>query len=213
MTTLTLQIDSLEGTRTLEARVDDLIIAGWTGRNREAMEHHIAELEALGVKRPPRTPMYYRVSASRLTQAGAIDVLGEASSGEAEYVLVSTAQGLFVGIGSDHTDREAETQGITLSKQLCEKPVGMSAWPFEEVAGHWDEMVLRSYATIDGKRTLYQEGSMAAMLAPQSLLEGLDGGALPPGWAMFGGTIGAIGGIRPATRFECEIEDPRHGAS
>lgn len=87
----------------------------------------------------------------------------------------------------------------------------MSAWPFEEVAGHWDEMVLRSYATIDGKRTLYQEGSMAAMLAPQSLLEGLDGGALPPGWAMFGGTIGAIGGIRPATRFECEIEDPRHG--
>jgi hypothetical protein len=25
---------------------------------------------------------------------------------------------------------------------------------------------------------------------------------------MFGGTLGAIGGIRPGTRFEMEIEDP-----
>ena len=28
------------------------------------------------------------------------------------------------------------------------------------------------------------------------------------GSLMFGGTIGAIGGIRPGTRFEMELEDP-----
>jgi hypothetical protein len=31
---------------------------------------------------------------------------------------------------------------------------------------------------------------------------------LPPGTVMFGGTLGAIGGIRPASRFEMELEDP-----
>jgi hypothetical protein len=40
---------------------------------------------------------------------------------------------------------------------------------------------------------------------------------MPDGCAMFGGTFAAIGGIRPASRFEFELEDPvlkrsiRHG--
>ena len=33
-------------------QVDRLVIAGWTGRDKPALEKHIAELEALGVKRP-----------------------------------------------------------------------------------------------------------------------------------------------------------------
>jgi hypothetical protein len=41
-------------------RARQLIIAGWTGRDRVAQEKHIAELEALGVRRPPSTPVYYR---------------------------------------------------------------------------------------------------------------------------------------------------------
>lgn len=31
---------------------------------------------------------------------------------------------------------------------------------------------------------------------------------LPPGTLMFCGTPGAIGGIRPGTRFEMELKDP-----
>ena len=46
--------------------VRQAIIAGWTGRDREALERHIEELEAIGVKRPASTPIYYRVAASRL---------------------------------------------------------------------------------------------------------------------------------------------------
>ena len=34
------------------AEIDSLVIAGWTGRNVEALEAHIKELEAIGVKRP-----------------------------------------------------------------------------------------------------------------------------------------------------------------
>jgi hypothetical protein len=47
------------------------------------------------------------------------------------------------------------------------------------------------------------------MLAPDSLLALYeDGKGLAEGTLMFCGTLGAIGGIRPADRFECEIEDP-----
>jgi hypothetical protein len=34
------------------------------------------------------------------------------------------------------------------------------------------------------------------------------GSTLTPGTVMFCGTLGAIGGIRPASRFEMELEDP-----
>jgi hypothetical protein len=209
MTELTVLIESRAGIRPLSLRVANLVIAGWTGRNREAMEHHIAELEALGVKRPPQTPMFYRVSASRLSVADEIQCLGGASSGEVEFVLFSTPGGLYVGVGSDHTDREAETAGVSLSKQMCDKPVGGTVWPYDEVKDHWDQLIVRSHAVIDGERVLYQEGPVAGMLSAETLMAGYsETGRLEPGTAMFGGTHPAIGGIRPATRFECELWDP-----
>ena len=47
------------------------------------------------------------------------------------------------------------------------------------------------------------------MLPVEELLtKGFEGGRLPDGCVMFGGTFAAKGGIRPAERFECELEDP-----
>ena len=87
-------------------RVESLIIAGWTGRDQAAVEHHIRELEAIGVKRPATAPIFYRVSADRLTTASSIQVLGERSSGEVEFVLLQWEGKFLVGAGSDHTDRD-----------------------------------------------------------------------------------------------------------
>ncbi len=42
------------------------VIAGWTGRDPVARDHHIKELEALGIAPPASTPIYYRCSARRL---------------------------------------------------------------------------------------------------------------------------------------------------
>ena len=108
---------------TLGARIDKLIIAGWTGRDLAAVEQHIAELAAVGVRRPATVPCFYRLGANLLTQAPAIDVAGCHSSGEVEVVLLSLANGLHVGVGSDHTDRKVEVYGVTVSKQMCPKPV------------------------------------------------------------------------------------------
>jgi len=115
---------------------------------------------------------------------------------------------MWLGVGSDHTDRKAETMGIALSKQLCGKPVGRELWLYADVAGHWDKLVIRSWATIDGKRVLYQQGALGIMRRPEELLELYGSTRLAPGAAMFCGTVGAIGGIRPAARFEMELEDP-----
>ena len=173
------------------------------------MERHIRELEALGVKRPKRTPIFYRVAADLLTGRNAIEVLGEHSSGEVEFVLLSLADGLWVGVGSDHTDRKAEAIGVSLSKQMCAKPVGAKAWRYDEVRAHWERLLLRSHIRRGSERRLYQEGSVATMRSPDELIRLYTGnGVLPVGTAMFCGTLAVHGDIVAADRFEMELEDP-----
>jgi hypothetical protein len=197
----------------VETAIHTLVVAGWTGRDEAALRHHIEELAAIGVPRPSSVPVFYRISVSNLTQADSIEVLGNDTSGEAEPVLVSLPDGLWVGLGSDHTDRRAETSGIALSKQLCAKVIGRMLWRLDEIAERWDRLMLRSFATIEGKRVLYQEGALAGIRTPADLLARWQGGELAPGTLMFCGTLGAIEGIRPASRFEMELEDPLRGRS
>lgn len=207
-TTLTFRIEPTGEQR--EVRIDDLVIAGWTGRDVEALEKHIKELEDVGVPRPSSVPCFYRVGAENLTVASELQFLGETSSGEVEFVLIGTGEGTLIGVGSDHTDRQVETYSVPVSKQMCAKPVSEAVWRYEDVADHFDELILRSWATEKGEKKLYQEGPVTAMRPPAELI-GLylpDAAALPAGMAMYCGTLAAIGGIRPAERFDVEIEDP-----
>ena len=180
----------------------NVVIAGWTGRDEAQLKKHIMELAEIGVKPPKTTPIFYRVSASLITFSNQIQVSGPDTSVEVEFVLLSRRDGLWVTVGSDHTDRKAETIGVSLSKQLCGKPIAKDAWRYDEVKPHWDKLVLRSWA--DGK--LYQEGPVTAMRSPEDLLS--RHGQIPAGWAMFCGTLAAKGGIRPADVFRIELDDP-----
>ncbi len=189
--------------------IKSLVIAGWTGRNVAALEQHIKELEAIGVARPKSVPVFYRVAASLLTTEPEIEVMGERSSGEIEYVLHALPDGMWIGVGSDHTDRKAETIGVTLSKQMCAKPVSPWLWRYDEVAPHFEKLMLRSFAHLKGERRLYQEGSVAVMRPPEELIRLYTGdSSLAPGTAMYCGTLAVHGGIVPAEAFEMELEDP-----
>jgi len=181
--------------------ISQLVIAGWTGRDEAALRKHIRELEDIGVKPPKTTPIFYRVSALLITHAAEIQVSGGDTSGEVEFVLLAKPDGLWVTVGSDHTDRKAETIGVSLSKQLCEKPIAKKAWRYDEVKPHWEKLVLRSWA--DGE--LYQEGLVTAMRAPEDLMKRYP---LKAGYAMFCGTLAAKDGIRPARNFSMELDDP-----
>ena len=125
---------------------------------------------------------------------------GPDTSGEVEFVLLAKRDGLWVTVGSDHTDRKAETIGVSLSKQLCAKPIAKDAWRYDDVKDHWERLLLRSWA--DGE--LYQEGPVTAMRSPEDLLSRYP---LKAGWVMFCGTLAAKGGIRPAQVFRMELED------
>jgi hypothetical protein len=206
-----LQFDrqSLSGSDQATLTPSALVVAGWTGRDEAALRHHIEELAAIGVPRPSSVPVFYRNGIANLTHASSVEVLGPDTSGEVEPVVVALDGRLWLGLGSDHTDRKAETMGIALSKQLCIKPVGRTLWPLDEVAAHWDRLKLRSFATIGGARVLYQEGLLSAMREPADLIRRYNAAAsLADGTVMYCGTFAAIGGIRPAARFEMEMEDP-----
>jgi Protein of unknown function (DUF2848) len=200
---------SKTGTERRDVRIDQLVIAGWTGRDKAALEKHIAELEAIGVKRPATTPIFYRASAVRLTTGDAIEALGKASSGEAEFILLRHGGRLWVGAGSDHTDREVEKYGVSVSKQMCDKPIASAFWDYAEVAPHWDKLMLRAHISENAAPTLYQEGSVAAMLDPLTLIEQYAGKTgLAENTLMFCGTLAARGGVRPADDFAFELDDP-----
>jgi hypothetical protein len=184
-----------------------LIVAGWTGRDEASLRHHIEELAAIGVPRPSSVPVFYRNSVNNVMQTERLEVLGPDTSGEVEPVIVALNDGLWVGLGSDHTDRKAETMGIALSKQLCGKVMGSALWRFEDIAPHWDQIMIRAYATIGGERMLYQEGPLAAMRDPVDLMTRY-GRPFVASTIIFCGTLGAKGGIRPGSRFEMELNDP-----
>ena len=92
-------------------------------------------------------------------------------------MLIGWQGRIFVGVGSDHTDRKVESDSVTVSKQMCDKPIAPVLWELEEVAAHWDRMILRSFAWIDGARVLYQEGTLDGMLPVKELIARGFGGA------------------------------------
>jgi hypothetical protein len=203
---LSFDLHASQGRQRITFEPAALIVAGWTGRDEAALRHHIEELAAIGVPRPSSVPVFYRNSIHNLTQAPVLEVLGPNTSGDVEPVIVALEDQLCLTVGSDHTDRKAETQGIALSKQLCAKQLGRDLWKLDDVVGHWDQLKMRSFATIDGERLTYQDGALSGMRPPADLIARY--GSLAPNAVMYCGTVAAIGGIRPATRFEMELEDP-----
>jgi hypothetical protein len=191
-----------------------LILAGWSGRDDASVRGHIEELGHLGVPAHSSYPLLYRVSATLVSQTETLEVLGPHTSGEIEYVVVAMADGLWLTVGSDQTDRVAEVHGVALSKQLAGKVLGRTLWKLDEVRPHFDRLVLRAHVVIGGKRVPYQEGALRLIRTPEDLMGRFgDGKGLPPGTIMMSGTLNAIGGVRPAERFEMELTDPVLGRS
>lgn len=199
------------GDEVVATSLDTAIVAGWAGRDKEAVEKHIAELEELGVPRPSATPLYYRVSAARITTEAEVESTA-AGSGEVEAVLLRSGGELWVGVGSDHTDREVESYSVAVSKELCPKPIGSEFWPYAEVEDHWDDLILRSWIVEGGEEVVYQEGTLAGLLSAAELIAGAEP-QLADGSLMFCGTLAVEGGIRPASSFRYQLADPVRGRS
>lgn len=196
-----------------------LVCGGWVGRDQKALQAHIDELGQHGVPAPTRTPIYLNFSPYLTTTADTIEVVSGESSGEVEYVVLKDGGRMYIGVGSDQTDRGFEKFSIPASKQMCAKVMAPVVWPYPEVKDHWDRIVIRSWTTSDGKRMLYQEDALATILGVEDLLEQLpkDDGLPIDGLVLFSGTIATRMGLVYGEEFDFEMEDPvlgrriRHG--
>ena len=183
-----------------------LVVIGYAGRDRAAVEHHIDELASLGVPRPAGIPLFIVFPPWLISQAPTITVASSETSGEAEIVVVVDGDEAFVTVGSDHTDRALEAVDIVASKGVCPKPVATSGWAAAVVGDRWKDLTLRS--RIDGD-VVYQDGSAAANLPPLDLVAGIGWAGRPPRcFVAFTGTVPVIGGIRPSASFSAELSGP-----
>jgi hypothetical protein len=200
------------GATTVEVEIEEVVIGGWTGRDAAAVQHHIDELAEIGVPGPSSTPLFYRVSADLLTQAEHIQTVGDGGSGEVEAVLIGTAAGILVAVGSDHTDRKAEAWSVAHSKQLCQKPISRQAWRLEDVLAGWDDIELASAQERDGETVEYQTGALSACRRPEELVKlYTEEDGLPVGTVLFLGTIPVIGELKGGDAFAMRLSDPAHG--
>jgi hypothetical protein len=184
--------------------VTSVVVAGWTARDADAVQHHIDELAVLGIAPPSEVPLYYRVAHPLLTQDDMIEVLGDGSSGEVEPLLIKSNGKTFLGLASDHTDRDLEGHSVAVSKQVCAKPIAAALWDFDEIKDHLDGITLRCWIKENGREILYQEGTLSSI---RPLAELCEGAGFTDGMAMLCGTFPAIGGVRPANSYRMELSD------
>ena len=113
-------------------------------------------------------------------------------------------------MGSDHTDRDVETKSIPGSKQMYAKCLAPECWLYPDVRKHWDELILRCWATKGARRALYQEALLSEVLDPQELIEKMpcEGIDKKEGFVLFSGTIPTKGGLIFGDFYELELEDP-----
>jgi hypothetical protein len=193
----------------LDVLIDEVILVGYSGRDRAAVDAHIHELELLGVAPPPRVPAIYTVTHELVTTGTRLVVNGPQTSGEAEFVLLSSPHGVLVGVGSDHTDRLHEMIDVAESKARCGKVICPEVWPLQALEKHWDRLELRAWTTGTDGRRLYQEGLLGSLLTPGQLLAEVQRAGMATAHALiFSGTLATIGGFAFGSRFEVELHDP-----
>ena len=189
----------------LDFALDRCYVAGWTGRNEQSVKHHIQELSAIGVAPPSTVPLYYRVSNTLLTHDQTIDVLGNGTSGEVEPMLIQQDGETWIGLASDHTDRELEAHSVAASKQICQKPVSHELWKYKEVKNHIDSLILRCSINENKEWVVYQEGTLVNIRPLEELMKNSGFG---DNAVMLCGTLPAIGGVRTATVYKMQLQDP-----
>lgn len=192
--------------------IDRVINAGYSGRDEEAVQDHIDELVEDGIAAPDSVPTTYELAPyTLLSDPGSIQVVGNATSGEAEFGLLLAGEDAYVVAASDQTDRELERESIQMAKQVAPNVISRRAWRLSDVRQHWDDIEIRAWNTVDGERRLYQETTLESILEPEEILDIIRDryGSSLDGTAVLSGTVATVSGdLTPGSVFEVELHDP-----
>jgi len=203
-------VEEKTGKKEIDYEINGAVLCGYTGRDQAAVRKHIEELAKEGIEPPPSVPTLYPKPPWGLTQKDAIQVEGRETSGEVEFYLLVDEQTIYVGVASDHTDRELERIDIRKSKQVCPTILSRSLWNFEEIKETWDQIQIRSWAIKDGQKSIYQESTLGSILQPADLIQLVHQqlNYRISGIVLFSGTPPLLTGEMVfADRFEAELLD------
>lgn len=168
---LNLVLENTKERRQLVFNYRRMVNAGYVGKNQEEVRRHIQELAEKGIPGPKSIPVLFPVVCNALVTDSVVEVYGSETSGEVEYVLlVINEEEVYVGLGSDHTDRHLEETDIPRSKQICPNLMSRTVWPLEEVQGDWDDLLMNANVVKDGEEIRYQEGRLGLLLNPAELM-------------------------------------------
>lgn len=201
--------------REVQFEVRRVVNGGYCQRDQELVKRHIEELRKEGIPAPARIPVFFPVPTYMVTTASSIEVARAKTSGEAEYVILLDGKNILIALGSDHTDRELERVSLELSKQVCPNVISGDAWNYLDLKERWDSLILRSWVYRDGRRILYQEAALEALLPPEELIR-LVSRHIPhcplDGTLIFSGTVPILSKeVIYGERFEASLEDPIMG--
>ncbi|WP_069806742.1 DUF2848 family protein [Vulcanisaeta thermophila] len=197
--------------RDIEIAVSDLVVFAWSARSTDIIKRETEELSKIGIAGPKSIPEIYVLQPYLVTTSNYIRKISELNSGEVEYVLlIKNEDEIYVTVGSDHTDREAERCSPLAGKHMYPKIVARRAWPLREVIDHWDDLILRSWILENDEKVPYQEGTTKFLLQPTKLVDLIkEVVADVKNVIVFSGTIPTIKGqIKPSSYFEVELHDP-----
>lgn len=207
---ISFDIVSREGQVSKTFSFDHVYVIGYAGRDMDKTMEHIVELEEqLGVAPPKRIPTIFECSHEQLTQSSDIRFVGSNTCGEIEPVIIYQSGELYIGIGSDHTDRKLESVSVLKSKQICAKPIGQTVWKYAEIKPHWDQIELESSQQLDGETVVYQSGLVSDILPLEKIVGELMERVEPfENAVIFCGTVPLKDGFKYGERFTGTMHDP-----
>lgn len=195
------------GKKELSVDLKNLMVVGFSGKDINKTMEHIKELEKAGVKCPREVPVPYQCDPQIVTRKDTIEVIGDKTSGEAEYLILFHDGKFYIGIGSDHTDRALEAISIHKSKQLCLKPCSVEFWDYEEVKDHLASLRIVSTQIVDGETVEYQNGVAGDMLPFDALLEKVQAEVPLEDCLIYTGTVPLLHGFKYGSVFSCALVD------
>ena len=211
--TIDVRIDSLDGSSApASLTLHRLYNFGSATRDPQTAVAHQEEVAKSGIHIAfdVPAPRIYPIARHVVTTDDEVLVQSDRTSGEVE-IVIHVADRVYVGVGSDHTDRALETVSIPGSKQACANHLAPVLWPWDEMRDTWDNCVLRSW--VDGR--LYQEVGVDAFLSPDDILATLrERVADVPerDFMVYCGTIVSVDkALGFGTEWRYQLDDPAHG--
>lgn len=183
---------------------------GFTSKNREIIQAHINEQLVLGIQTSQDIPHHFLCWPGLLNFEDHLFVVGHDTSGEIEFaILKGEDHKIYIGLISDHCDREVSALKVTKSKQVCSRPVCRQVWRWEDIKDHWNQITLKSYQYVDGKEVPYQEGCLGDYIPLEDIVAFAESSMkTESNYLIMSGTVATVSGYFDNSGFVGRMHDP-----